>query len=156
MPTHQSIHSTPTIHPPPPILPSPLPHPIPFHLIRSSRLLTRLQLLQIPTTDAHIPLILIHAPGETLDVGGARLVLRAAIAAAIPATRGALVLAAVETVVHGLGVGIAALLEGLLVLGGRAGGAATKEAADGVADGGADCDAAVGGSGSVSVWDGLV
>ena len=105
------------------------------YLVWFSSLLTSLQLLHVPATDTHIPTILIHARGESLDVGHAGLVL----SSSIPTSCG-LVLAVVETVVHGLGIGVRGTLFGLLLCGG----AATEEAADGVADGGAYCDAAIG------------
>jgi hypothetical protein len=120
-----------------PCIPSHPPHPSqpPTQLIRPSSLLTSLQLIQIPATDAHIPLILIHTAREILDVRRAGLVLRSAITA-----RSGLVLAVVEIVVHGLRVGVRGVLLGGLFLGG---GAAAEEAADGVADRGSYCDTAV-------------
>lgn len=99
--------------PPPPPLQDP-------PLVLARRLLARLQLIQIPPADGQRALVLVHAPPEVANVGGAGA--------------GAVVL--LRRVVVGrharlLGVG------GRRRLGGAA---AAEEAADGVADGGADGD----------------
>ena len=134
----------PIAHCPLPITHHP-PLPLPSPLIRPSRLLTRLQLFHIPATDRHITLILIHAAGKVAHIGHAGLVLRTCVA-----TRGLILAAGIEPVIHGLGVGV--LAGGSLLRCNFRGGVATaEEAADGVADGGADCDAAVG-SGWVSMY----
>jgi hypothetical protein len=146
-----SVHLSTHVLLPQPTTSHPHPHPStppthPSPLIRPSRLLTRLQLLHIPPTNRHVPLILIHAAREIAHIRHARLVLRTRVAS------GGLILAAaagIESVVHGLGVGV--LAGGFLLRCGFGGGVATaEETADGVADGGADCDAAVFGESMVS------
>jgi hypothetical protein len=92
-------------------------------LVRLSSSLASLQLIQVPSADAHVALVVVHALAEILHVGGTRRVFE----------RRGRVLAGVETVVHGLGGGGVVLL-GLLLLS-RGAGTATKESADGVADG---------------------
>lgn len=114
-------------------------------LVLLRRLLTRLQLIQIPPADIHIPLILRHAVGILLDIHRAG-----------PTSRRLAVVggrAVVEARVHGA-AGLCVGIRGLLVLlgsGGRLGGAAAEEAADCVPDGGADGDTAV--CGGLSVGD---
>ena len=39
-------------------------------LVLPSGLLAGLQLLQVPSTDCHVALVLVHAVGEAFDVGG--------------------------------------------------------------------------------------
>lgn len=103
--------------------------PATANLVRLSSSLASLQLIQVPSADAHVALVVVHALAEILHVGGARRV--------FPRGR---VLAGVETVVHGLGGGSIVLL-GLLLS--RSAGTAREESADGVADGRTDCDTTV-------------
>jgi len=113
------------------------------HLVLARRRLTRLQLIQIPPAHREVPLVLIHALPEVADVRLARLRRLKVLVDGVLATLG--------------------LREGLggLGRGGRGGGAAAEETADGVADGGADCDTTgrgkelvgtVGGDEGVVVW----
>jgi len=85
-------------------------------------LLASLQLLQVPTADLHIPLVLVHALCEVARVDVARP--RAVVVLRICRLRGVL-----------LRLGL--LL--LLLLRGRRGAATSEEAADRVADRGSDC-----------------
>lgn len=83
------------------------------------------KLVQVPSANAEVALVLVHALAEVANV---RLAGRVAIGAvggvALP-----------QSGVHGLGLGGSCLLG----LGGGTGTAA-EETTDGVADGGADCD----------------
>lgn len=91
------------------------------HLVLSSSLLAGLELFEVPATDGHVALVLVHAVGEALNVGGART-----------GSFGGRTLA-VQSIVHrisGLCVGIG----GLLLLLDRGRGAASEESADGVAN----------------------
>lgn len=97
----------------------------PCHLIRRSSRLTRLQLIQIIPTNRQVPLILVHALLETVDLGRTRL--RALVVAVHRVL--AVVLLGEGLVGGSLGLGFTA--------------AAAEEAADRVADGGADCYATV-------------
>ena len=83
-------------------------------LVLASSLLTRLQLIQIPSTDGQIALVLVHALAEVGHFTGAH--------------GGCLVIAGLD------------LLGCLLLLDGCRG-ATAEPAADGLANGGADCDA---------------
>lgn len=97
-------------------------------LIQSSRLLTRLQLIQVPPTNGQIALVLIHTPLEALHFVSAR-------------RRAGLLLLLCGLAVRDLSV--LRLLRRRGFLDGRGcAAAAAEEAADGVADGGADCYAA--------------
>jgi hypothetical protein len=87
------------------------------------------QLVQVPSTDGHVALVLIQALAEVLHVGRAGRVLPG---------RGAVAL--VEAAFHGLSLGSSSLLG----FGGGARGATAEEAADGVADGGTNCDTTIG------------
>jgi hypothetical protein len=106
------------------------------HLIPTSRLLTSLQLLHVPTTNTHVALILIHTISKALDVRGTWT-----------GRFGGGVGLRVEGIIHGVAgscVGVGGLLVFLLFgWGGRGAAAAAEKAADGVADGRTDCDAAV-------------
>lgn len=73
-------------------------------LVRLGSSLASLQLIQVPSADAHVALVVVHALAEILHVGGARRVFPG---------RGR-VLAGVETVVHGLGGGGVVLLRSSL------------------------------------------
>lgn len=80
-----------------------------------------LELFEVPATDCHVALVLVHAVGEALDVGGART--------GSFGGRGLVV----QSVVHrisGLCIGIG----GLLLLLDRGRGTAAEESADGVAN----------------------
>lgn len=91
-------------------------------------MLTTYQLVQVPTADADVALVLIHALAEVADVvraGGVLVLLL--VGTALP-----------QTVVHGLGVGGSLLLG----LSGGTGTTAAEKTANGVADGGADCNTA--------------
>lgn len=111
-----------------------------LHLILRSRLLTRLQLIQIPPTNRQTPLVLIHARPEVVDVVGAHAL-------------------------RGLGVGHRRALVHAVVLGGHWSGfllllggstaTAAEPAADGVADRGTDCYTAVGDVSCCCWTDGL-
>lgn len=59
-------------------------------LVIPSGLLASLQLLHVPAADGHVALVLVHAVGEALDVGGtgARGLVRAALAVESVATHG--------------------------------------------------------------------
>lgn len=99
-------------------------------LVMTRCLLTRLQLVQVPSAYRQRPLILVHALAEIVDVRLADLG---------------------SGVVIGVGVGVVVVwvLRGVLVCGcGFCGlrGTAAEESADGVADGRAYCYATVGGS----------
>lgn len=93
-------------------------------LVRFGGSLASLELIQVPSTDTQVALVVVHALAEVLRVGGAGRVL--------PGRRG--VVALVQTIVHGLRWGC--------LLSRSAAGAATEEAPDGVADGGTDSDTA--------------
>jgi hypothetical protein len=102
-------------------------------LVPRSSSLTSLQLLHVPATNTHIPLILIHAVGERLDIVGTRT--------GRSVGRGLSV--SVVQIVVWLGVGIDGLLLGLRLIVGLRGRPAAEHAADGVADGGTYCHTAV-------------
>ena len=97
----------------------------PSLLVLSSRLLARLELVQVPATDSQTTLVLVHALAEALDIVCARTRLRHLSRRRVSG----LVLSGEFSVLRrGFG-------------GGR--GAASKPAADCVADGGSYCDTAV-------------
>lgn len=111
---------------PPPTTQFPLPTPS-FPLILPRRSLARLQLIQIPPTDVHIPLVLRHAIRILLDVHRARALRLLALSAA----------RVVQIRIH-CATGLRVRVGGLFVLRlfsrrGR-GGSAAEEAADGVPD----------------------
>lgn len=81
------------------------------------------QLVQVPSTDGQVALVVIHALAEVLHIRLAGRVLPG-------------VAALVQVVVHRLGLGSRSLLG----LGRGAAGATGEEAADGVADGGTNCN----------------
>ena len=92
-------------------------------LVLTARLLTSLQLIQIPPTHGQIALVLVHAVSETRHLALAHLRRLVGLVLRVLA--------------------VARLGEGLVGGGGGLLAAAAEPAADSVADGGAYCDAAV-------------
>lgn len=85
------------------------------------------QLVHVPTTDADVAVVLIHAVAEVTNISLTGGVLPGLVGgAALP-----------ETAVHTLRLGRGSSLLGLS---GGAGATTAEEATDGVADGGTDCD----------------
>ena len=128
---HPSSLHTVTLSPPSHQPTNPRHLPSPINLVRPSRLLARLQLLQIPATDRHIALVLIHAAREALHVRGTRTL-------ALLRLRRARLTIIIPLIRRWLRVGI---LGRLLLLSSTT--TAAEPAADGVSDRGTDCDSSV-------------
>ena len=94
-------------------------------LVIPSSLLASLQLLHIPTTNIHVPIILVHATREVLDINGTR-------ASSFLTSRSL-------GVVHAT-VGWGVVVHRLLLFGRCSRGTAAEEATNCVAYAGADCD----------------
>lgn len=96
------------------------------------------QLVHVPTTDADVAIVLIHAVAEVTNVGLTGRVLPGLVGStALP-----------ETAVHTLRLG----RRSLLGLSGSAGATTAEEATDGVADRGADCDTTINQVSGVFWW----